>query len=79
MILKKVKGQALMEYLILVALVVVASLGVLEVLGNSLRSRLALISSKIQGRNVDDYGDVEAPRERHYRNRTMRNFWKTND
>jgi Flp pilus assembly pilin Flp len=43
------KGQALSEYLILTALVAIASIGVVQVLGSNIQSRLAMISNALRG------------------------------
>jgi len=46
----KKKGQALTEYLILVALIAVASIGVIQVMSKNLRTRLGRVASTIGGR-----------------------------
>lgn len=43
-------GQGLIEYLIIVALVAVATIGVMRVVGQSVSSRFATISEALQGR-----------------------------
>ncbi len=44
------KGQGLIEYLIIVALIAVATIGVMTVLSQSLRSQFASISDALQGK-----------------------------
>jgi len=72
------KGQALTEYIILVALVAVASLGVVEVLNSTITHKLAVITAKLQGKKANIEGP-EALKEKHYRKRTLGDFWKTNE
>lgn len=44
------KGQGLVEYIVIVALVAVAAIGVVRVLGQAVNSRFAAISYALQGR-----------------------------
>jgi pilus assembly protein Flp/PilA len=76
--LKNKRGQGLTEYIILVALVAVASLGVVEVLNSTLTHKLAVITAKLQGKKKIDFEAPETVREKHYRKRTLGDFWKTN-
>lgn len=46
---KSQKGQGLIEYIILVALIAVASIGIMRVLGQTATSQLAIITQSIQG------------------------------
>ncbi|MBI1861830.1 MAG: Flp family type IVb pilin [Deltaproteobacteria bacterium] len=47
------RGQGLVEYLILVCLVGVATIGVVSVVGQNLRARYATISSALRGEKVE--------------------------
>ena len=49
--LKNQKGQGLIEYIILVALIAVASIGIVRVLGQTATSQLANITLSLQGGN----------------------------
>ena len=73
------KGQGLTEYIILVALVAIASLGVVEVLGSTVRHKLAAITLRLQGRSPSGLKETEEVREKLYRKRTLKDFWKSND
>lgn len=46
---KKQKGQSLTEYLILVALVAISSIGIVRVLGQTTSTQLANITNALQG------------------------------
>lgn len=48
--LQNSRGQGLIEYLIIVALVAVATIGVVRVLGQAVNSRFAAISYALQGK-----------------------------
>lgn len=49
--LKNQKGQGLIEYIILVALIAVASIGIVRVLGQTATAQLANITLSLQGGN----------------------------
>ena len=44
------RGQALIEYLVIVALVVVASIGIMSVIGQNIRTQFANVSNALRGR-----------------------------
>ncbi len=71
---KSQKGQSLIEYLILVALVAIGSMAVLRVLGQNISSRLATIAYKIQG--VDRKARYEQVRESDYKKKDMSDFFE---
>lgn len=48
-IAKNQKGQGLIEYIILVALIAIASIGVMRVLGQTAQTQLANITLSLQG------------------------------
>lgn len=57
---KKIKGQGLTEYLILLCLVAVSAIAVVSVVGQNLRARYATISDALRGdREVNR--DMDAP------------------
>ncbi len=51
--LKNNKGQGLIEYLIIVALVGVATIGMMRILGNTVEKQLAIITNGLQGRGKE--------------------------
>ncbi len=79
MALKNKRGQGLTEYIILVALIAIASLGIVEVLGSTIMHKMATVTAKLQGRNASNLKAPDEVREKLYRKRTLRNFWKSNE
>lgn len=61
-ILKNKKGQGLMEYLILVALIAVGTIGVVKVVGQNVRKQYANINHALGAKQVGDnkLSDVSA-------------------
>jgi Flp pilus assembly pilin Flp len=57
----KQRGQSLMEYMILLALVGVASMGVLQVLSKNLKVNFAKISQALKGERGEMQGDTVRP------------------
>lgn len=49
---KKQKGQSLTEYLILVALVAISSIGIVKLLGHTVNVQFSNITNSLQGRGV---------------------------
>lgn len=48
--LKNNRGQGLIEYLVIVALVVVSSIGIMSVIGQNIRVQFANVSNALRGR-----------------------------
>lgn len=70
---KKRRGQAMSEYLILTALIAVASIGIVQLLGFNIRSRLAMISNAIGGSSSQRIEGKRATQE-HYKVRDLGDF-----
>ncbi len=51
------RGQAIAEYLILTALIAIASIGIIQLLSKNIRGRLAQISDAIGGHRREAKGD----------------------
>jgi Flp pilus assembly pilin Flp len=66
------RGQGLIEYLVIVALVAVATIGVVRVLGQAVNSRFATITYALQGKKAKPVGD--AIPEEHLKKRDLSNF-----
>lgn len=67
------KGQSISEYLILTALIAVASIGVIQVLSANIRSRIANIARAIGGENGNVLKAQDVKRE-HYEIKDLGNF-----
>jgi Flp pilus assembly pilin Flp len=71
-------GQGMVEYIILVAIIAVASLAIVKVLGNTVSRKIAQITFSLQGkhREADNVGDAEVRRE-HYQKRGLDDFYES--
>ena len=67
------KGQGLVEYLILVALIAVGSIAVVSTLGENINNRFAHIIKSMGGKPKDEIGNVEFDKSA-YRKRDLSNF-----
>lgn len=70
--LKNAKGQGLIEYLIITALIAVSCIGIMRVLGNTVNVQFANITKGLQGES----GKVKTEKieERHYKKRDLSDF-----
>ena len=50
-------GQAIAEYLILTALIAVASIGIIQIISKNLRGKLNVVNGAIIGNKVEHQGD----------------------
>jgi Flp pilus assembly pilin Flp len=66
------RGQALSEYLILTALIGVASIAVVQVLSKNLRSKMAEVSEAIRGQKKSYQG--QAIEEKHFKTYDLGDF-----
>jgi len=53
---KQKKGQAITEYLIITALIGIASIGIIQVLSSNLRGKLNVVSSALRGEKKSHQG-----------------------
>ena len=72
---KKQKGQSLTEYLILVALVAISSIGVVRLLGQTARVQLSNITNALQGSKARQI-KAEDVRESHHSQKDLSNFMR---
>lgn len=68
------KGQGLIEYLIIVALIAVAGIAVMKVVGQNVHAQFANVAKAIQGES----GKVQTDKiqESHYKKKDMGDFFK---
>lgn len=66
------RGQGLIEYLVIVALVAVATIGVVRVLGQAVNSRFATITYALQGKKAKP--TVDTIPEEQLKKRDLGNF-----
>lgn len=68
------RGQGLVEYLILVALMGVAAIGVVRVLGQTVDGKFAQVIGALRGNGQEKRVKFETLEEGHYELRDMSNF-----
>jgi pilus assembly protein Flp/PilA len=71
------RGQGLIEYLIIVALVAVAGISVMKVVGQNVHAQFAHVADAIQGKNSNVH--LDEVRETQYQKRDMGDFFKGAD
>jgi len=71
---KSQSGQSLIEYLILVSVMGIATIGIVRLLGHNVKARLteAVWALNGQERKVES----EKPNEKHYQNSDLSNFFE---
>ncbi len=76
--MKHKSGQGMVEYIILVAIVAIASLGIVKVLGQTVTTKLAKITLSLQGKS-DRAHSIEDPQveRRHHEKRDMDDFYES--
>ncbi len=72
---KALQGQSLTEYLILLALIAVASIGIVQTLGHNIQSRLSVISDRLINKKSQAGG--RASRRQDYTLKDLHNFQMT--
>ena len=73
-------GQGVIEYIILVAIIAVASLGIVRILGGTVSSKLAQIPYSLQGQSRRaDRVTIPEVEEKHWRTRGMEDFYEASD
>lgn len=68
------KGQGMIEYIIMVALLAVAAIGITELLGQTVRVKLAEITSSLQERGSNVGKDLPTLEEKYVTRRGMSDF-----
>lgn len=71
---KNEKGQGMIEYLIIVALIAISSMAIMRVMSQSVRVRFANVTSAIQGTRRSNLR-VEAIEDRHVDKSDMSDFF----
>ncbi|MCB0350113.1 MAG: Flp family type IVb pilin [Bdellovibrionales bacterium] len=70
---KNEQGQGLIEYLILTAIIAIATMGVVRIVGHTVSAKFADIANSIRGEDFNK-AKVERVEERHYRKKDMSDF-----
>lgn len=69
--LQNQRGQSLVEYLLLVALMAIATIGILRLLNHTVQAQFANVTNVLQGENKVSFEKVE---KSDYRKKDMSNF-----
>ena len=74
-ILRSKKGQGLIEYLIIVALIAIATMGIMRVMSQSVSAKFAKITQSLQGTNNTVDIRTEEIQEQHFKKKDMGDFF----
>jgi len=75
MIIKNKRGQGMVEYIVLVALVAVAAIGITELMGQTVRAKLAQITLSLQGKSANTVkSNMPTVEERFYSRKGLDTF-----
>ena len=77
--LKNKKGQGMAEYIILLALVAIAAIGITELLGQTVRTKLAEITVGLQGKGGNIGKNLPKVQKKHVTRRGMNDFNKNSN
>lgn len=72
--LRSRKGQGLTEYIIVVALVAVAAIGIVNIFGNQLRNQFSAIVSAMSGSSQGKVKSLKAEAERQTNQKTLSDY-----
>lgn len=73
------KGQGMVEYIIVVALVAIAAIGITELLGQTVRTKLAEITASLQERGTTVGKKLPEVKEKYVTRRGMSDFSKNSN
>lgn len=76
MLLKNNKGQSLVEYMVIVALMAVSSMGIMRVLSQTTSGKLAKITQSLQGGKAHIDVEFEKIDKSDIRKKDMGNFFR---
>jgi pilus assembly protein Flp/PilA len=74
LMIKNQKGQSLIEYLLLVAVMGVAAIGVVRILSQTVQAKFAQVAESLNGRTPT--AQAEAVTREHYTKRNMGDFFE---
>jgi pilus assembly protein Flp/PilA len=73
------RGQGMIEYIILVALLAIAAIGITELLGQTVRTKLAQITAGLQDRGENIGKDLPSVEEKHVNRKGLSDFGKNSN
>lgn len=71
---RKEGGQGLVEYLVIVALIAISSMGIISLLSHTLRHKLAQVTAALQGRKGPNQAELEGVSSKDWTLRDMGDF-----
>lgn len=74
-LLKSKKGQGLIEYLIIVALIAVATMSIMRVMSQTVQAKFAKVTQVLQGGQNSVDVRVETIQEQHFKKKDMSDFF----
>lgn len=69
------RGQGLVEYLIIVALMAIATMAIMRVMGQTVQAKFARITQVLQGNESSVSIQVESIEENHFKKKDMSDFF----
>ena len=72
------RGQGMTEYIIIVALIAIAAIGVVSLFGDNIRALFATSANALAG-NEEAKAKTNETKKKTYQHRNMKNFAETND
>lgn len=75
-ILKNKKGQGLIEYMVILALMAVSTMGIIRVLSHTTGARLANITQSLQGGKASVKVSFDRLEENDFKKKDMSNFFQ---
>jgi len=73
-LLKNNKAQGMIEYIIIVALVAISAIGITELLGQTVRTKLSQITSSLQDKNDNAGKKLPTASAKYFNRKGMNNF-----
>lgn len=70
------RGQGLIEYLIIVAIMAVATMSILRVMNQTVQAKFAKVTQSLQGNGAPVHVRYENVSEEHFKKRDMGDFFK---
>ena len=69
------KGQSLVEYMIIVAIMAIGSMGIIRVLNHTTQAKFAKITQSLQGGKASVSIEYEKVKDRHFKKKDMATFF----
>lgn len=74
-LIRSKKGQGLIEYLIIVALIAISAMGIMRIMGQTVQAKFAKVTQTLQGGQNSVNVRVDRVEEQHFKKRDMSDFF----